>query len=94
MQLERGAPLGRDLDHVESRSALDLFELEYHLSVVLPVEHEALLLLDLADDGASLVAVPPAEDAHTAGARIELDLGCEPLLEPLGVGQGLPYLGG
>jgi hypothetical protein len=79
---------------VEPRAALDLLELEHDLSVVLPVEHKALFRLDLAYDGPSLVAVAPAEDADASRPRIELDLGRKPLLEPLGVCQRLPDLGG
>ena len=44
------------------------------------------------DDRAALLAVAPAEDALAAGARVELRLGREPLLEPLGLGERLPDL--
>ena len=48
--------------------------------------------LGLAHDGAALLAVAPAEDPLAAGPGVELDLGREPLLEPLRVGQRLPDL--
>src|SRR4249920_99874 len=50
--------------------------------------------VDLLDARASLLAVPPTEDAAAARPRLELDLGGEPVLEPLGLGQRLPDLGG
>jgi len=40
----------------------------------------------------TFLAVGPAEDAVTARARIELDVVRKPLLELLGIGQGLPDL--
>ena len=92
MQLERRAPVGRRLDDVHARAALDLLELEDDLALVVPVEDEALAGLRLAHDRAALLAVLPAEDALAARLRVELDLGREPLLEPLRLGQRLPDL--
>src|SRR5207302_10964680 len=44
--------------------------------------------------GAPLLAVVPAEDAFAALPRVELDVVGEPLLELVGIRQGLPDLVG
>src|SRR6266566_280855 len=94
VQLECRAPLRRALDDPHARASVDFLELEHHLAVVIPVEHESLLRLRLADDRPPLVPVAPAEDSFAARLGVELDLGREPLLEPLRLGQRLPHLGG
>jgi len=75
VQLECRAPLRRALDDPDARASVDLVELEHHLALVLPVEHEPLLGLCLAHDCPPLVAVAPAEDPDASRLRVELDLG-------------------
>src|SRR5262249_37968992 len=94
MQRQRSAELRRGLGDMHARAAVDLFELENGCAVVVPVEDETLTRLGFAHDGAALLAVSPAEDALSARLRVELDLGREPLLEPVRLGQGLPDLVG
>ena len=53
---------------------------------------EPLARLDDEHGRAPLLAVVPAEDAVAALARVELDVVRKPLLELLGIGQGLPDL--
>ena len=93
-QLERRSELGRRTRRRARASRRRRLELDRDAPAVVPVEDEPLRLLELAHDRAPLVAVAPAEDALAAGARVELDLRREPLLEPLRLGQRLPDLVG
>ena len=82
----------RRLDDAHQRAGLGPLELDGDAPTVVPVENEPLCLLELADDRAPLVSVPPTEDPLASWARLELDLRREPLLEPLGLRQRLPDL--
>src|SRR5258705_3219398 len=77
---------------MEACSLLDLLECELDLALVVPVEQQPFARLDDEHGRASLLAVGPAKDAVTARAHIELDVVREPLLELVGIGQGLPDL--
>ena len=69
VQLERRAPLGRGLDDVQPRAAVDLLELEDDLAVVVPVEDEPLAGLDASRTTARRSSPSlPAEDARAARA--------------------------
>ena len=94
-QLERRRPLRRRLDDDEARPLGHRLEREDDLAaVVLPAQRRAAPLGSTSSHArAPLLAVPPAEDAARRRARLELDLGREPVLEPLRLGQRLPDLG-
>src|SRR5581483_10920502 len=84
VQLERRRPLGRRLDDDQARPIGDGLERELDLAtVVLPAKRQKPPGVDGLDDGGSLLAVVPPEDAAPAGDRLELDVVREPLLEPL-----------
>src|SRR5262249_23478902 len=92
--LERRRPFGRRLDDDEPRPFRHRLEREDDLAaVVFPAQRQQPLGLDLLDARAAFLAVAPAERATPAGARVELDLGGEPVLEPLRLRQCLPDLG-
>jgi hypothetical protein len=90
VQLQSEAEVRRRLDDAHERARLGRLELDRDAAAVVPVEDETLRLLELADDCAALVAVAPAEDSLASRACVELDVGCEPHLEPLWIRQRLP----
>src|SRR5262245_16739795 len=90
LQVERRAPCRRRLDHDEPRPVRVVVERELDLALVVPLKREATLWLDLGDRGVAFLAVCPAEARTAARAQVQVDLVGEPVLEPLGLGEGLP----
>src|SRR5215470_8822239 len=92
LEVERGRPGRRRLDDDQAGALRVVGQRELDLALVVPREGETLRGSDGGDGRVALFAVRPAEARRAARPEVDLDLVREPVLEALGLGQGVPQL--